>query len=81
MTPFLVGLGSALKLSGPNIMFDTTRQSKHCRFCISFFGNSFPQSKLMVRLVRAEKIVLSGLVTLLITIEHIKRLKNIIGLG
>ena len=35
----------------------------------------------MERLVRAEKIVLSGLVTLLITIEHIKRLKNIIGLG
>ena len=60
MTPFLVGLGSALKLSGPNIMFDTTRQSKHCRFCISIFGNSFHQSKSMVRLVRAEKMVLSG---------------------
>ena len=58
-----------------------TRQSKHCGFCIYLFDNSFDQSKLMVRLVRAEKMVLSGLVTLLITIEHIKRLKNIIGLG
>ena len=58
-----------------------TRQSKHCGFCIYLFDNSFDQSKSMVRLVRAEKMVLSGLVTLLITIEHIKRLKNIIGLG
>ena len=58
-----------------------TRQSNHCGFCIYFFDNSFDQSKSMVRLVRAEKMVLSGLVTLLITIEHIKRLKNIIGLG
>ena len=58
-----------------------TRQSKHCGFCIYLFDNSFDQSKSMVRLVRAEKMVLSGLFTLLITIEHIKRLKNIIGLG
>ena len=58
-----------------------TRQSKHCGFCIYLFDNSFDQSKSMVRLVRAEKMVLSRLVTLLITIEHIKRLKNIIGLG
>ena len=39
-----------------------TRQSKHCGFCIYFFDNSFDQSKSMVRLVRAEKMVLSGLV-------------------
>ena len=37
-----------------------TRQSKHCGFCIYLFDNSFDQSKLMVRLVRAEKMVLSG---------------------
>ena len=58
-----------------------TRQSKHCGFCIYLFDNSFDQSKSMVRLVRAKKMVLSGLVTLLITIEHNKTLKNIIGLG
>ena len=39
-----------------------TRQSKHCGFCIYLFDNSFDQSKSMVRLVRAEKMVLSGLV-------------------
>ena len=39
-----------------------TRQSKHCGFCIHIFYNSFDQSKSMVRLVRAEKMVLSGLV-------------------
>ena len=33
-----------------------------CRFCIYLFDNSFDQSKSMVRLVRAEKMVLSGLV-------------------
>ena len=35
----------------------------------------------MVRLVRAEKMVLSGLVTLLNAIEHCRILLNIIGLG
>ena len=39
-----------------------TRQSKHCKFCFYIFDYSFDQSKLMVRLVRAEKMVLSGLV-------------------
>ena len=39
-----------------------TRQSKHCGFCIYILDNSFDQSKSMVRLVRAEKMVLSGLV-------------------
>ena len=58
-----------------------TRQSKHCGFCIYILDHSFDKSNSIVRLVRAEKMVLSGLVTLLITIEHIKRLKNIIGLG
>ena len=37
-----------------------TRQSKHCGFSIYNFDNS--KSKSMVRLVRAEKMVLSGLV-------------------
>ena len=37
-----------------------TRQSKHCGFSIYIFDNS--KSKSMVRLVRAEKVVLSGLV-------------------
>ena len=41
---------------------EPTRQSKQCRFCIYIFDNSFDQSKSMVRLVRAEKMVLSGLV-------------------
>ena len=36
------------------------RQSKHCGFSIYIFDNS--KSKSMVRLVRAEKMVLSGLV-------------------
>ena len=35
----------------------------------------------MVRLVRAEKMVLSGLVTLLNAIEHYRTLLNIIELG
>ena len=39
---------------------DRTRQSKHCGFSIHIFDNS--KSKSMVRLVRAEKMVLSGLV-------------------
>ena len=39
---------------------DRTRQSKHCGFSIYIFDNS--KSKSMVRLVRAEKMVLSGLV-------------------
>ena len=38
----------------------TTRQSKQCGFSIYIFDNS--KSKSMVRLVRAEKMVLSGLV-------------------
>ena len=37
-----------------------TRQSKHCGFSIYIIDNS--KSKSMVRLVRAEKMVLSGLV-------------------
>ena len=37
-----------------------TRQSKHCGFSIYIFDHS--KSKSMVRLVRAEKMVLSGLV-------------------
>ena len=37
-----------------------TIQSKHCGFSIYIFDNS--KSKSMVRLVRAEKMVLSGLV-------------------
>ena len=37
-----------------------TRQSRHCGFSIYMFYNS--KSKSMVRLVRAEKMVLSGLV-------------------
>ena len=39
---------------------ETTRQSNHCGFSIYIFDNS--KSKSMVRLVRAEKMVLSGLV-------------------
>ena len=38
----------------------STRQSNHCGFSIYIFDNS--KSKTMVRLVRAEKMVLSGLV-------------------
>ena len=37
-----------------------TRQSKHCGFSIYIYDNS--KSKSMVRLVRAEKMVLYGLV-------------------
>ena len=40
-----------------------TRQSIHCEFCIYIFDNSFDHSKLMARLVRAEKMVLSGMVS------------------
>ena len=39
---------------------DPTRQSKQCGFSIYIFDKS--KSKSMVRLVRAEKMVLSGLV-------------------
>ena len=39
-----------------------TKQSKHCGFCIYIFDKSFDQSKSIVRLVRTEKMVLSGLV-------------------
>ena len=39
---------------------DGTRQSKHCGFSIYIFDNS--KSKSIFRLVRAEKMVLSGLV-------------------
>ena len=46
----------------PKVEFQTkieeTRQSKHCGFSIYIFDNS----KSMVRLVRAERMVLSGLV-------------------
>ena len=48
---------------GPKRSFSiisTTRQSKQCRFSIYTFDNL--KSKPMVRLVRAEKMVLSGLV-------------------
>ena len=58
-----------------------TRQRKHCGFCIYLFDKYFDQSNLMVRLVRAEKMVLSGLVTPLNAIEHYRTLLNIIGLG
>ena len=43
-------------------VLDFTRQSKHCGFYIYLFDDSFDQSKSMVRLVRAEKMVLPGLV-------------------
>ena len=39
---------------------EETRQSKHCGFSIYIFDNS--KSKSLVRLVRAEKMVLSSLV-------------------
>ena len=45
-----------------------TRQSKQCGFSIYTFDNL--KSKSMVWLVRAEKMVLSGLVTLLNAIEQ-----------
>ena len=56
-----------------------TRQSKHCDFCIYILDNSFDQSKSVVRLVRAEKMVLSGLVfarkiARMILIQNIKGL-------
>ena len=47
-------------LSDGNMEYIQTRQSKHCGFSIYVFDNS--KSKSMVRLVRAEKIVLSGLI-------------------
>ena len=39
-----------------------TRQSKHCGFSIYIFDNSKSKSMVTVRLVRAEKMVLSDLV-------------------
>ena len=54
-----------------------TRQSKHCGFCIYIFDNS--KSRLMVRLVRAEKMVLSGLVFAR-KIARIILIQNILGL-
>ena len=44
----------------PSNWKNKTRQSKHCGFSIYIFDNS--KSESMVRLVRAEKMVLSGLV-------------------
>ena len=44
------------------IIPDKQDKVKHCGFCIYIFDNSFGQSKSMVRLVRAEKMVWSGLV-------------------
>ena len=49
-------------MKGEKGKIQKTRQSKHCGFCIYIVDNSFDQSKSMVRLLRAEKIVLSGLV-------------------
>ena len=48
-----------IKLKSQNY-FAVTRQSKHCGFSIHIFDNS--KSKSMVRLVRAEKMVLPCLV-------------------
>ena len=50
---------SGLPVMNPKI-FMRTRQSKQCGFSIYTFDNL--KSKSMVRLVRAEKMVLSGLV-------------------
>ena len=47
-------------LSGIHDIIYSTRQSKQCGFSIYIFDNS--KSKSMVWLVRAEKMVLSGLV-------------------
>ena len=52
-------LDSTLTSCGTEVC-DITRQSNHCGFSIYIFENS--KSKSMVRLVRAEKMVLSGLV-------------------
>ena len=49
----------------------TTRQSKQCGFSIYIFDNS--KSKSMVRLVRSEKMALSGLVFA----RKIARIQNI----
>ena len=57
-------------MKNTNTKVEKNKTSKHCGFCINIFDNSFDQSKSMVRLVRAEKMVLSGLVTLLNAIEH-----------
>ena len=54
-----------------------TRQSKHFGFSIYIFDNS--KSKSMVRLVRAEKMVLSGLVFARKIVRMIL-IQNILGL-
>ena len=54
-----------------------TRQSKHCGFCIYIFDNS--NSKSMVMLVRAEKMVLFGLFFAR-KIARMILIKNILGL-
>ena len=51
-------LSNYLSINGGKI--DLTRQSKQCGFSIYIFDNS--NSKSMVRLVRSEKMALSGLV-------------------
>ena len=78
---FLGGLHAHKGLSGlqkKNYFgkFYKTRQSKHCGFCIYIFDN---QLKSMVRLVRAEMMVLSGLVfarkiARMISIRNVKSL-------
>ena len=47
-------------VSGNDCFIFATRQSKQCGFSIYIFDNS--KSKSMVRLVRSEKMALSGLV-------------------
>ena len=55
-----------------------TRQSKHCGFSIYIFDHS--KSKSIVRLVRAEKIVLSGLVVFARKIARMILIQNVQGL-
>ena len=55
-------MGKLKKEKNLEMKIEPTRQSKHCGFCIYIFDNSLDQSKSMVRLVTAEKLVLSGLV-------------------
>ena len=50
--------GRTAPSTGPSKKHRETRQSKQCGFCIYIFD----RSKSMVRLVRAEKMVLTGLV-------------------
>ena len=59
----MIGLGSDKKCWPLKTKTQiSTRQSKHCAFCIYIFDNSFDQSQSIVRLVRAKKMVLSGLI-------------------